>query len=209
VRCEIETKSLKLVIVVIALAGLGAVSLYFLLGLGLGYERAVIHAKQSFIVDKSGSVTFRGSDTHVLEYVVGKRPSRMTTAHGYEDRILIEFRDNPHDPSGDCTLLRGARVGYRRGGTYRLRSPEDLWVKIRRCGDHYHAEGAVKITLVSDEGKFDPGCWEVVVIEPQEIEASHSADHERQLPAASRPALATRPSRTLSETKNTTKRLER
>ncbi len=158
----------RLAVGVLLVAASYAVSSCAVLDVGLGYERAAIYANQSFSVDEAWSVAFHRSDTHVLEYVVGRGHSRVTTAHGYEDRILIEFKNNPQDPSGQCTVLRGTRTGYRRVGSYGIRSPEDIWVKIRRCRDHYHVEGAVKITLENEEG-FDPNRWDVVVIPPHKV----------------------------------------
>lgn len=144
--------------------------------IGLEYKSSMIHENSSFTVGMHEDVTFKKSDTHVFEYVEGRHHSRVTTAHGYTDRILIEFKDNPKDPSGECTLLRGARVGYRRDFLYGLRSIDDLWVKIIRHCNTYYIEGAVKIMVMNDDGTFNDSIWDVIVIEPQEIKNNNGKD---------------------------------
>jgi len=144
-----------------------AVGVYLFSDIGLDYEHACVHPNQSFKIDDSGNVSFSKADTHVLEYVVGRDHSRVTTAHGYWDRILIQFKDDPESVSGKCTILRAARVGYRRIGNYQIHTPKDIWVDIRQGCDHYHVNGAIKLTHVDRDGKFNTECWDVVLIEQQ------------------------------------------
>lgn len=151
--------------------------------IGLKHEHAFVHLRQSFSVGEHERVTFRDSDTHILEHISGKGHSRVTSAHGYCDRILIEFRCDPDELT--CTVVRGVRLGYRRGGEYRIRSVEDIWVKIWSFPDHFWVEGVVKISYIDETGKFKPHSWEAVHIEEREIEPTASSDlgraHERAL----------------------------
>lgn len=114
--------------------------------IGLGYERITLHSHTSFVVSEDEEISFVPSSHHVVEYVVGRKHSRMTTAHGYQDRILIEFKEVPENLAGYCEVIQASRTGYRRGGPAVIRSLEDVWVEIRSCDDHFHIEGAIKLT---------------------------------------------------------------
>lgn len=109
-------------------------------------------------------VDFHSSQNHVVDYRVGRRASRSTTAHGYQDRILIEFSGST-EASGVCKILQVARLGYRRGGEYRIASPEHAWVEVRQCKEHFYLEAAIKISN-SEFGES----WEIVYIPPTKIE---------------------------------------
>ncbi|MDP6547190.1 MAG: hypothetical protein QGH60_24710, partial [Phycisphaerae bacterium] len=82
----------------------------------LDYESTSLRPNCSFIVSDHGEITFKPSNNHVIDHVVGSAPSRITTAHPYEDRILIEFQRTAEAGSGLCTVVRASRTGYREAG---------------------------------------------------------------------------------------------
>lgn len=94
---------------------------------------------------------------------MGRKPSRSTTAHGYSDRILIEFAASK-EASGSCEVIQVARTGYRRSGFYHVASPDDAWVMIQDCGDFFKVEAAIKIT-----NHEIPNSWNLVLIPQMKI----------------------------------------
>jgi len=149
----------KLSIIAAIIAILAAVGCWWFLDWGLGYESMELRRDASFSLVDPYNVEFAPSENLVLDYRVGRRPSRSTTAHGCQDRILIEFTPRGK-ASGLCDVVHVERIGYRRGGNYSIESPDDAWVKIRKCQEHFRVEAAIKITTSSESGSS----WEIVYI---------------------------------------------
>ena len=154
----------KLIILTATIAILAGAGCWWFLDWGLGYESIKLRRNSSFSLRAPNDVEFMPSDHFVLDYIIGRRHSRATTGHGYEDRILVEFVPRS-DSSGLCDIVQVRRIGYRRAGKYSIKSPDDAWVKIRKCSDHFHVEAAIKITASRGNGTR----WEIVQIPGLEV----------------------------------------
>lgn len=128
--------------------------IYYVGDFGLEFERTRLLPDATFTVEEGRRASFSPAQgAHVIEHVVGREPSRISTAHGYNDRVYIEFRDTGQT-DGFCEVVQAERLGYRRGGVYRVQSLDDVSVTIRRQGQGYEVSGSVRATLVV-EGGFD------------------------------------------------------
>ena len=141
--------------------------------IGLEYENATVHLNSTFAVTgQYDEVVFRPSDHHVFVYTAGRRHSRVTSAHGFGDRLLIEFTGAPERDSGRCQVIKAysSRIGYMQPD-YAIRSPEDVWAKIEACGKHFHVEAAIRRTVPLDS-EFPSNRWDLLMISRRKVESN-------------------------------------